>query len=80
MSTTPHTVLVPGVAWPCFMPKVYVQTRNWNGTQPALTAKQVNEIRIARANKVSYAVLEVRYKLGRRVISDAAFGRRAYAA
>jgi hypothetical protein len=75
---TVQTALVPGVAWPCYVPN-YVQTRNRNGTKPALSARQVNEIRLARANKVSYSALEAKYKLGRRVISDAVYGRRAYA-
>ena len=69
------TVLAPGAPWP-YKPK---EIKWAYGTgKRALSDDQVREVCKARADKVRYAVLEMRYKVGRKVLSDAVHGRGAY--
>lgn len=70
------TVLVPGVAWP-HRPIPKIKWAYGTGKR-ALTDEQVIAVRLARDAKVGYGVLVARYKLGRKVLSDAVHGRGAY--
>ena len=72
------TVLAPNAPWPHpEKPKALVWA--YGTGKRALTDVQVLELRKARAEKVGYGVLELRYGLGRKVLSEAVRGVKAYA-